>query len=295
MNKFLKRLFLVFIITFVLGLRAGSAQTGFFFMNTINTFSNEYPFQNLSALFVDGEELYVSDYGGSRIYVFELDGTPIFQFGKEKGLGKPIDFFVFNDKIFVILEGKSAIEVFNIRGDRIGKINPPFEGFVPHRFALRDGGGFFVTGKFSKKICAFDNKGKYLYNFGGRNVLKSMGGIATKGEKVYLTVMDSAPLIRVFDIKGKYLGGFGRIGENLELFSMPSGIKVDDQGRIWVVDAFKHSVRAFDEKGKILNRFGGPGTLNYPIDIDFSKDVFFILEKEMNQISMFKREDLNNS
>ena len=292
--KILKGLFLAIGLVLLLENRVEPAKTGFFFVFSIETFSEEFKFESLSAIFINKEELYVADKGGRRIYVFDLDGTPIFQFGKEKGLGKPIDLFVFEDRLYVAQESKNFIQIFNIRGDKIEKIAPPFEGFVPGKMALMEGGGFFVVDNRTHKICAFDKGGKYLYNFGGRDVFRSMGGIAVKDEKIFVTVMDSHPLIRIFDTKGKYLTGFGQIGDSKEFFSMPAGIKVDDQGFIWVVDAFKHRVRAYNLKGKLQAGFGGlgafPGALYYPQNIEFKDDLFFVMEKEKKRISVFKRE-----
>ena len=291
MNKVLIRLFFAIAIILVPGSRGASAKTEFILFNTIESFSEEYKFESLSSFFISGEELYIADNAGKRIYIFGIDGTPIFQFGKEKGLGRPIDLFVFEDRIYVSQQGKNTIEIFNIRGDRIGKIDPPPDGFMPDRMALMEDGGFLAVDKSTLKIYIFDKHGKYLYNFGGRDVFRSMGGIATKGDKIYVTVMDSHPLIRVFDTKGKYLTGFGEIGDSKELFSMPTGIKVDDQGAIWVVDAFRHTVAEFNQNGKRLDAFGGFGTLYYPISVDFKGDLFFVLDNDKRRISVFKREE----
>lgn len=290
MNKIFLWFSLPVFAIFLIVSQAEPAKTRFSFINSIHEFSKEYPFLSPSALFVDGEELYVADRAGRQICVFDLDGNPIFQFGKEKGLGQPFDFFVFEDRIHVSQIGKSSIEIFNIRGDRIGTVNPPFEGFIPGRMAMIDGGGFFVVDRVTLKICAFDNEGKYLYNFGGRNVFKSMMGITTKKDKVYVTVMDSYPVVRVFDLRGNYLTGFGRIGESKQLFSMPSGIKVDDQGIIWVADLFKHKLSAFNEEGQYLAEYAGLTSLHYPLDFDFSGGLFFVLEKERKRIVVYKRE-----
>ena len=268
-----------------------SAASNVYFLSTIDRFSDEYPFEGLSAVFVYNEELYVADNAGSRIYIFDLDGIPLFQFGKEKGLARPVDLVVLNNRIYVSQEGTETIEIFNMRGDNIGKVDPPFKGFSPGKMTPIEGRGFFAVDKITLKVCAFDNNGKYQYNFGGRDVFRSMGGIAVWKGRVYITVMDSMPLIRVFDLKGNYQTGFGRIGDSKEFFSMPAGVNVDNEGIIWVVDAFRHKVSAYNQEGRKQNEFGGSGrflgSLDYPQDIEISGDRFYVLEKGRNRISLF--------
>src|SRR3989338_4702183 len=113
-----------------------SAPSGFYFFNAIEKFSDEYKFDGLSAIFISDEEFYVVDNGGNHIYIFNLDGAPVFQFGKEKGIELPIDVFVYNNYIYVSAEGKDFIEILNMRGEKTGKIESPYEGFTPGKMAI---------------------------------------------------------------------------------------------------------------------------------------------------------------
>lgn len=298
----MKKLLLACGILIIVISKVESAPSNFYFISAIDRFSDEYRFEGLSSIFIENDELYVVDNGGSNIYIFELDGTPVFQFGKEKGIVLPIDVIVYNNYIYVSGEGKDFIEILNMRGEKIGKIEPPYKEFAPGKMALLppftkgENGvveGFLVVDRNSLKICIFDRDGKYQYNFGGRNMFKSIGGIAAKNGKIYVSVMSADPVIRVFDVKGKYITGFGHIGESEQNFSMPSGIKVDDDGMIWVVDAFKHRVMGFNDEGKRLSGFGIYGNsaenLYYPLGIDFKGENFYVVEKGRGRVSMFKR------
>ena len=281
------------VLTFV-GL-AEPKPSNFYFISAIEKFSDDYRFEGLSSILINDEELYVVDNGGNHIYIFNLDGSSVFQFGKEKGIALPIDIFVYNNYIYVSAEGKDFIEILNMRGEKIGEIEPPYEGFAPGKMAAIEREGFFVVDRKSLNICAFDRDGKYQYKFGGRNLFKSIGGIAAKNGKIYVSVMSADPVIRIFDTKGEYLTGFGHIGESDQYFSMPSGIKVDDNGNIWVVDAFKHRVIGFNIEGKRQDEFGKSGNpkedLYYPLSVDSKGDMFYVIEKGRGRISMFKRMD----
>ena len=289
----MKRFFLTCGILIILIAKVESAPSSFYFISAIDRFSDEYRFEGLSSIFIEDDELYVVDNGGNNIYIFELDGTPVFRFGKEKGVSSPIDIFVSNNYIYMSGEGKNYIEIFNIRGEKVGSIEPPYEGFTPGKMAVMDGVGFLVVDRNSLKICVFDKDGKYQFNFGGRNLFKSIGGIAAKSGKIYVSVMSADPVVRIFDTKGEYLAGFGHIGEGEQNFSMPSGIKVDDDGMIWVVDAFKHRVTGFNDEGERLSGFGIYGNsrenLYYPLGIDFKGENFYVVEKGRGRVSMFKK------
>ncbi|MBI3585039.1 MAG: NHL repeat-containing protein [Nitrospinae bacterium] len=291
----MKMSLLIFGILIILTSKVESTPSNFYFISAIEKFSDEYRFEGLSSIFINDEELYVVDNGGNHIYIFNLDGSSVFQFGKEKGIALPIDVFVYNNYMYVSAEGKDFIEILNMRGEKIGKIEPPYEGFTPGKMAAIEREGFFVVDRKSLNICVFDRDGKYQYNFGGRNLFKSIGGIAAKNGKIYVSVMSADPVIRVFDTKGEYLTGFGHIGESDQNFSMPSGIKVDDNGNIWVVDAFKHRVIGFNIEGKKQNEFGISGNpkedLYYPLGIDSKGDIFYVIEKGRGRISMFRRVD----
>lgn len=290
-----KRALLVFVVLILIISKGEASPSNFYFINAIERFSEEYRFEGLSSFFINDEEIYVADNGGSHIYIFNLDGSPVFQFGKEKGITLPIDIFVYNDYIYVSEEGKDSIWIFNIRGEKSGIIAPPYEGFAPGKMAVAEDGSFFVVDRNSLKISAFDKDGKYKYNFGDRNLFKSISGIAAKDGRIYISVMSNNPVVRIFDTKGNYLTGFGQIGEGEHYFSMPSGIKVDDKGNIWVVDAFKHRVMGFDIEGKKQGEFGIFGDpkkdLYYPLGVDFRGDTFYVIEKGRGRISLVKRVD----
>lgn len=293
----MKRFLLILIIPIILisNNKVESAPSNFFFISAIEKFSDEYRFVGLSSFFINDEEIYVADNGGSNIYIFDLDGLPIFQFGKEKGITLPIDIFVYNNYIYISEEGKDFIEILNMRGEKTGKIEPPYEGFAPGKMAVSEKEGFFVVDRKTLNICVFNKDGKYQYNFGGRNLFNSIGGMDAKNGKIYVSVMSAEPVIRVFDIKGKYLTGFGHIGESDQNFSMPSGIKIDDKGIIWVVDAFRHRVVGFNIEGKKQGEFGIFGdpkkNLYFPLNVDFKDNTFYVIEKGRDRISMIKRVD----
>ena len=62
--------------------------------------------------------------------------------------------------------------------------------------------------------------------------------------------------ILVFDAAGNYLYSFGRLGADERGFSAPSGIEVDEEGQIVVVDTGNGRVMVFPPQPDQLQ---GPG------------------------------------
>ena len=62
-----------------------------------------------------------------------------------------------------------------------------------------------------------------------------------------------------FTPDGKFLRGFGSIGNSPGHFSRPKGVAVDSDGNIYVVDALFDNVQIFDRESRLLMAFGRPG------------------------------------
>lgn len=75
-----------------------------------------------------------------------------------------------------------------------------------------------------------------------------------------LLVSDTAnSRVQVLTIDGKFLFSFGCYGTENGCFIYPSGIDIDEHGRIFVVDQGLHNIQIFDKNGDWLHTIGGPG------------------------------------
>ena len=110
--------------------------------------------------------------------------------------------------------------------------------------------------------------------------------------RVYALDSAGATPVQVFDKKGKYLYKFGFQGDNDEDISVASGLFMDYNDQIWIVDKGQHTLKVFDRAGTFLRRFGtyGPGesTLFYPIDAKVdSMGRIYVLEEGGRRLQAF--------
>jgi len=83
--------------------------------------------------------------------------------------------------------------------------------------------------------------------------------------QLYVWVADSGnDRIQKFDGNGKLLMSFGTSGSTRPPylpgeFKTPSGVAIDTEGYIWVVDTGSHRIQKFDPDGDFFLEFGGEG------------------------------------
>jgi hypothetical protein len=79
-----------------------------------------------------------------------------------------------------------------------------------------------------------------------------------------------------------------------EFFGAAGDLAIDPEGRIYVCDSKSGNIKKFDAAGKFLKTLAkpgqGPGDLNYPIDIEYSRGRLYIRELMNRRVSMLDPE-----
>ncbi len=142
-----------------------------------------------------------------------------------------------------------------------------------------------------KRVYASDVKNHRIYVFDKINgtVLFTIGkpgsakgelfhptNIKIKNGKLYVSEANNFRF-QIFDLNGKFLNAYGTVGNVPGTFSRPKGIAVDNDGRIYVVDAAFENVQVFDKDFKLLiyflNSGACKGCINLPADIEISYEI----------------------
>jgi len=102
--------------------------------------------------------------------------------------------------------------------------------------------------------------------------------------------------ITQFDRSGVFRRTIGRLGDNIDEFIRPKGIAIDNDNRIWVVDAGTEVAKIYNQQARLLLFFGlpgnEPGMMNLPtkIVLDYDNIEFLVLVSNQygpNKVSVY--------
>ena len=167
-------------------------------------------FKWADGLKIFNDQLYVCDYGNSRINVFDLDLKFVRTFGKST-------------------EGP-------------GKLTNPAD------VALDTHGNVYVADYSSHKVVVFSPDGTYLTHFGGegeeKGKLKSPVGICTTPHYVYISEQGNNR-ISIFHTSGQFVGTLCKTGSGEGELNYPWGLAVDQDGFLFICDSKNSRIQIF--------------------------------------------------
>jgi predicted membrane-bound mannosyltransferase/DNA-binding beta-propeller fold protein YncE len=216
-------------------------------------------------LAVDYEFVYVTDTWNFRIQKFTLDGEFVDILGQG---GEPVEgetggglFFGPRDIIFlpdgnllITDTGNHRLQVLTPEGEFVQALGT--QGVQPGQFyepvGLAHGENdavFYVADTWNGRIQQFSTDLFPLF---------SWEVDAWRGESIankpYLTVNNQGQIfvtdpegfrVLIFNSAGEYLGRFGQFSSGSDGFGLPTGIKVDEAGNVYIADAANHTILKF--------------------------------------------------
>lgn len=113
--------------------------------------------------------------------------------------------------------------------------------------------------------------------------------LAVAGERAYLADTD-AHRIMVFDQSGTIAFTWGTKGNRPGQFKRPSGIAIDEQGRVYVSDTGNNRIQVFDGEGKWLRSFGakgdGPREFSGPLGVAVSHGIVYVADTGNSRVQV---------
>lgn len=207
--------------------------------------------------------LYVADATAKAVVVFDKDGKFLRRIGGAKWFTRLVSVTLDpkGDRMYAVDIGGNTskdhrIRVFNpvsgehlfdfgTRGDGPGELNFPYD------LAVGKDGLLHVMDSGNFRISVFTRDGKYLDSFG--KVGKQAGSFARPKEiaadaEGNLYVVDAAfGNFQIFNPDGELLMAIGQHSESdgPAKYMMPSGIHIDEDGRVYVVDQWHRKIDVF--------------------------------------------------
>ena len=236
-------------------------------------------------------KLYVCDVGKRTVEVLDLENRTFGYLTKDQRLMNPVNIFIDDDGTKYIADPTAgAVFVFD-RNDNLStilgkglKINPIdvmvrgslcyVTDFASNRIVILDratGREIMRVGKKSDRQRQVDSLSE-LPN--GEFSLISDMALDIEGN-IYVTDKAAARITH-FERSGTFRRTIGRLGDNIDEFVRPKGIAIDNEGRIWVIDAGTEVAKIYNQQAQLLLFFGlpgnEPGMMNLPAKIVLDYD-----------------------
>ena len=241
-------------------------------------------------------EFLLANTGMHRIEFFDLTGKAVGQVTHrvetDDGTlieGQPRSVAVDPSGRLIVVDQMAAyVNVLDFRGRSVGRLELPPPDNDPN---LANAPGSVVVGRDGSIYIATRGEVGRIYKFGpdlkrvgvwgrggsGEGQLSRIAGMAlTPGGNLVVVCVGTDLAVQVFEPAGRFLFGFGRHEVGNGNFSLPAGVAVTSDGRIWVTDEIRQSIQIFDAQGVYLDLVGAagvqPGEFMYPSALASSGD-----------------------
>lgn len=208
------------------------------------------------------------------VRIYSPSGMELYSFGDGLGLGQLLDVAAEPDGNILVLSSKDAQTIVtrcNYRGLLIGPVEirdlPDGLVFEANRMVLRNGLLYFASFRRSSVVVtdesgAFRKKIDFLPLLDATDRQKEgaeiFGLTVDPGDNIFFTI---PVLFKVYKYSASgELTSFGRGGSAPGRFGIVSGVAVDAQGNVLVVDKLKSCVIVFDKAFRFLSEFGYRGS-----------------------------------
>ncbi len=201
---------------------------------------------------------------------------------------KPRAMTIDEDDNLYIVDMTGRIQVFTAEGEYIRAWRTPsIQNGKPSGLSFDREGNLMVADTHYFRVLTYTKEGKLLED-------RTIGGECGHGPGEFNFVTDAVQdskgrffvaeygehdRIQMFSSKGEFLCQWGSSGQGDMQFARPNNLAIDDDDRLWVVDAANHRIQVFeivDNEPKLVRVWGEegtePGQLRFPYDLVFDDD-----------------------
>lgn len=220
-------------------------------------------------------------------------------FGEEAtwSLGKPHGIAVDDrENIYVSDTLRRTVSIINLKKGTIDQINHPFGWNTPLGIAVDNKNRLLAVADAGKGVVyIFNVDSEALIGQTKKDILRSPVGVAFDPERNLLYVTDTKKQ-GIFEFKnsGDFIKQFAETGGDPGQVYFPSGIAVDKEGNVLVVDTMNFRVQILSPEGKSIKVIGqhgdSPGSVARPKGVAISDDGFiFITDAAFGNFQIFDK------
>lgn len=207
-------------------------------------------------LAIAGSRLYVADSLAGAIHLFDVDDSRYLgrlHLSDPSALAKPADLVIQDGRLYVTDLQLMKVTVWSLEGELLfsfgGEGTASGRFLYPHGIAMGDG-EIYVADAGNARIQVFDGEGRYRRTLGGKE--SKAGGLVTVRGLVFhqgylYAVLGLSNEVRVLDPRGKLIYAFGQGGIDDGAFSLPNGLFMDANGRLYVTETGNNRVSVFSD------------------------------------------------
>jgi len=220
----------------------------------------------------NSENIYVAEPGNDRVVIYSQSGSYLRTLS---GLDTPISVSVDgNGRIIVGNRDSGNVEVYGSDLTLLFKLGTGDGEFSqPGGIATDSAGNIYVADSREDSVKVYSSEGVYRFSFGssgdGDGEFHFPTSIAVNNKAAEIIVSDlqiieeassvwpipspgEGARIQVFDMNGVFKRGFGEFGLGEGKLFRPTGVAVDEEGRIYVTDSYQNVVQVFGSDGTSL-------------------------------------------
>lgn len=213
---------------------------------------------------VSDDYVYVADTWNHRLQIFDLDGNLVDTVGEYGRIGEgdsggsrffgPRQVIILNDGNLLVTDtGNHRLQALSPDGEFLQFVGS--EGlqlgqfYEPVSIAQGPNGNVYVADTWNGRIQRLDPNLISVYEWPidawyGESINNKPYVATDSAGRLYVTDPEGQRVI-IFDEFGQYLGRFGVFSQGSGSLGLPTGIAVDDEGYIYVVDSLLHQVLKF--------------------------------------------------
>ncbi len=232
------------------------------------------------------DNLYITESSNNRLLFFSPNGRYMKLIS---GLDKPLGVAVSSDgRIFITNDGRGNAEVYDSNSALLYKLGSGEGEFThPVSIAVTGDGTAYVADGDEDTIKVYNPDGSFKISFGttgsGDGQFNYPTSISINEQSEEIVVSDlqvqqsgTGPYrgarIQFFDMDGSFKRSFGIYGVGEGKIVRPLGVTVDDDGRVYVSDAYQNVVQVFDINGVFLGTiFDSDNPMRTPLGLVFSR------------------------
>ena len=246
-------------------------------------------FKDARAIAVDASgKIYVGEYIGGRIQVFDADGKFLTQWEVDRKMplrGLAADR---NGNVYIVQSGNISKHE-GASGALLGKLAYADGWGFDNVVSTADGGLVAAWYKNRDDIVRFNSQGQVT-----RTIRGAISSVTEESELDTHVAVDGLGNIYAlgtfsnavfkFDSNGKYLTRFGSDGDQPGQFRAPQAIAVDGNGRVFVSD-FK-GVQVFDANGRYLTVFDPGDAMASGMVFNDKNELFVVARKQVLKLAL---------